>query len=410
MALQANSSGVITGKFTIPANVPVGAKRVEFVGAGGSRGESTFVGEGTIFAETRQTINTVTTSFWQRSVDPLAQTFTLTENRQAAAVDLWFTAKGTSDVIVQIRETATGFPTRVVLAEGRVTSAAITVGQPNPTRITFNRPVLLQSGVEYALVVLCDDADTALAIAELGKWDSTNNRWVTSQPYQVGVLLSSSNASTWTPHQDKDMAFRLMAATYTQDSRTVELGKVAVSNATDLMVLPLVETAAASSRAAFRLTLPDGTSQLVGDGQPVRLASPITGNVAVDALIGGSSAASPVLWPGTQVVSGAVSPAATYVTLAIPAGQSVRARCLFEALLPAGASVTVDVRGIDAGDSWVTVPFLSSSQAGDGWFELVYELSGVNEDAVQFRLTLTGNTGNSAVRPRVRKLRALTVA
>ena len=43
MTLNANSAGLLTGKFTIPANVPAGSKRVEFVGAGGSRGEAVFI-------------------------------------------------------------------------------------------------------------------------------------------------------------------------------------------------------------------------------------------------------------------------------------------------------------------------------------------------------------------------------
>lgn len=60
---------------------------------------------------------------------------------------------------------------------------------------------MLQAKREYAVVVLCDDATTALYVAELGKQDPTRG-YVTSQPYQVGVLLSSSNASTWTAHQD----------------------------------------------------------------------------------------------------------------------------------------------------------------------------------------------------------------
>lgn len=407
MTLQANSSGVVTGKFRIPADVPAGAKRVTFTGSGGSRGEATFTGEGTLINENRQMQTTVTTSFWWVSVDPLAQTFTLNESCQIAAVDLWFTAKGTSNVVVQIRETSTGFPTRTVLAEGRVTPAAITVSNINHTRVTLNRPVFLEAGVEYALVVLCDDAYTAVAIAELGKWDSANNRWVTSQPYQVGVLLSSSNASTWTAHQDRDMAFRLQKAVYGQDSRTVNLGTVPVANATDLMVLPLVETPAASSRMAFQLGLPSGENLLVSDGQPVRLPVPVSGNVAVTALMGGDRRASPVLWPGTQVVAGEVATTGTYVTRAIPAGLNVRVRALFEALIPAGASVSVQMKGIDSGDTWVTVPYESASPVGDGWFEIKHELAGVSEDAVQVRLTLTGN---SAARPRVRKLRALTVA
>lgn len=52
-------------------------------------------------------------------------------------------------------------------------------------------------------------------MAELGKYDAVHERWVTSQPYQVGVLLSSSNASTWTPHQDRDLTFRLLGARFT---------------------------------------------------------------------------------------------------------------------------------------------------------------------------------------------------
>ncbi len=83
----------------------------------------------------------------------------------------------------------------------------------------------LQANREYALVILCDDAETALAIAELGKFDAARERWVTAQPYQVGVLLSSSNASTWTAHQDADLTFELLAADYTESTRLIELGE-----------------------------------------------------------------------------------------------------------------------------------------------------------------------------------------
>lgn len=59
-------------------------------------------------------------------------------------------------------------------------------------------------------------ADTAIKVAELGKYDAVNSRWVTSQSYQVGILLSSSNASTWTLHQNLDLTFRLLAAKFTE--------------------------------------------------------------------------------------------------------------------------------------------------------------------------------------------------
>jgi hypothetical protein len=400
MTLNANSAGQLTGQFTIPANVPAGAKRVEFVGAGGSRGEAVFIGQGDLQTDIRQQITRVT----ETRYDPLAQTFSLTSDTPVGGIDLWFTAKGSSTVVVQIRETSVGVPNKVVLAEARLQPAAIvTIGH---TRFQFDAPVQLLADVEYALIVLCDDADTALAIAELGKWDNTAGRWVTSQPYQVGVLLSSSNASTWTAHQDKDMAFRLLAANYTEASRNLALGQVAVAAATDLMLLALADSPTAAARVEYSLGLPDGSSVKVADAQPVRLPSAVTGQVSVAAHLLGSQAASPVLFPGVQLVSGQVSETAEYISRAIPAGNASRVRVIFEALIPAGASVAVAASGVDAGDAWQAVAYKSATAMGDGWMEMAHELASISEAMVKVKLTLGGN---SAARPRVRNLRVIVL-
>lgn len=404
MTLNANSAGLLAGKFTIPAGVPAGSKRVEFIGAGGSRGEAVFIGQGELQTDTRQQITRITTTLWQQNTDPLAQTFTLDADTQVGGVDLWFVAKGTSTVVVQIRETTVGMPNKTVLSEARLQPADIAVS--GHTRIQFAAPVQLLAGAEYALVVLCDDADTALAIAELGKWDNTAGRWVTSQPYQVGVLLSSSNASTWTPHQDRDMAFRLLAASYTETAKTLALGNVTVSNTTDLMLLSLADSPTAAARAEYSLGLPDGSTVKVADGQPVRLPTPITGNVSVAANLLGTEVASPVLFPGTQLVGGKVSETADYVSRAIPAGNNARVRVIFDALIPAGASVTVAASGVDAGDTWQSVAYQSSKAMGDGWMEMTHELASISEAMVKVKLTLGGN---SASRPRVRNLRVIVL-
>ena len=52
--------------------------------------------------------------------------------------------------------------------------------------------------------------------------------------YRIGVLLSSSNASTWTAHQDRDLKFRLLACRFTENTRTVPLGNITVTDSTDL--------------------------------------------------------------------------------------------------------------------------------------------------------------------------------
>lgn len=404
MTVQANASGVVTGKFTIPANIPAGSKRVQFTGSSGSRGDAVFVGSGTVTTEVRRMATTETTTrFWQ-NIDPLAQTFTINETCQIAAVDLWFAEKGATDVLVQIRETSNGFPTQDVLAERRLNPADINT--TTHTRATFREPVQLVANTEYAIVALCDDAVSALRVAELGKWDAANRRLVTSQPYQVGVLLSSSNASTWTAHQDRDMAFRLHKAVFTQTERTVALGSVAVTGATDLMVLANDDLPSSVTRIEFTLGLPGGQTITVSNGQPVRLDSPVTGNVSVSAKLYGAASGSPILFPGTQLVIGTVGTTGTYVSRAIPAGSNVRLKAIFDALIPAGAAVNVSYKGTDPGDNWVTMPFVGSTPVDDGFYEITHEITGVTETSVQLRLQLTGTT---AARPRVRNLRFMTI-
>ena len=404
MTIQATASGVVTGKFTIPANIPAGSKRVSFDGAGGSHGDAVFVGSGTITSDVRRTVTLQTTTWWWAMIDPLAQTFTVTETCQIGAVDLWFAAKGTSKVVVQIRETSNGFPTRTVLGESILLPDAINT--TTHTRAAFAAPVQLIANTEYAIVALCDDAVSELRVAELGKWDSANSRWVTSQPYQVGVLLSSSNASTWTAHQDRDLTFRLHKAVFTETNKTVALGNVAVTGATDLMVLVNEELPASVTRIEYTLGLPGGQSVIVSNGQPVRLDAAITGNVSVTAKLYGDATASPVLFPGTQLVVGTVGTSGDYVSRAIKGGTGVRVKVIFDALIPAGAAVTVSYKGADIGDTWTTVPFVSSTQGDEGFYEIIHEVTGVNEAMIQIKLGLTGTT---AARPRVKNLRFMTI-
>lgn len=222
MPLTANGSGQITGSFTIPANVPVGTKRVTFLGNQGSFGAARFIGSGTILTRTQRQLTTIETRFW----DPLAQTFRLEQGRHVTSVEFKFTAKGSSsnNVYLEIRETEVGLPNATTLAEGVILGSAITVGQWN--KISLTRPVYLEPGVEYAMVLLTDDATHAVGLAELGKFDAAAGAFVTSQPYTIGTMLKSSNASTWTPVQESDLTFKMYAANFTSATRTVNLGQL----------------------------------------------------------------------------------------------------------------------------------------------------------------------------------------
>lgn len=406
MTLNANSAGLLAGKFTIPAAVPAGSKRVEFVGAGGSRGEAVFIGQGELQTDTRQQITRITTTLWWQNTDPLAQTFTLNADTQVGGVDLWFTAKGTSPVVVQVRETTAGVPNKTVLAETRLQPASIALS--GHTRIQFPAPVQLLSGSEYALVVLCDDADTALAIAELGKWDNTAGRWVTSQPYQVGVLLSSSNASTWTSHQDRDLRFELLAADYGAAGVTqqIDLGAAAVADATDLLIAAYANQPSADAECVFTLTLDDSSTYSVASGQVVELSERYSGNVAVTVALSGKRRLGAVLDPSVQLMAASVQTTGDYITPTVNADASSDLRVIYDAYLPAGSGVQVHVQAAGE-ETWTLVPFLSSSSATAGVLELTHSLDAIAApDGLRVRLTLSGT---HTARPYVTNLRVVVL-
>ena len=397
----ANAAGLLTGSFQIPQAIPAGAKLVEFLGAGGSYGSATYVGRGQIVTETRRRILTTVVRRW----DPLAQTFTLPERRTIGALELWFTTKGGSaPVIVQIRETQVGIPTTTVLSEGRLLASDIKT-DGNPTRITLD-PVALEANREYAIVVLTDDANHAVSVAELGKFDPRTG-WVTAQPYQIGVLLSSSNGITWTPHQTQDLTFRLLACRFTQTSKTVSLGQYTVTNLSDVMALAGVERPAAGTDVQFLATDAQGRIYTLSEDQGLALSEKLSGNLAVSAKLTGTETASPILYPGTQLVFGTLEAAGDYLSRAIPAAATFNVAVTFDALTPGTSSVTVQAESGTPG-SFQALSLSSGVEVGNGWVERTYKatsLVGVGADrTTRVKLALSGNPQH---RPFVRNLRVI---
>lgn len=397
-ALVATAQG-LKGKFKIPPGVPSGTKSVRFTGRAGSHAEAVFTGQGQLLERSMVKITV-------QLYDPLAQTFTLGATREICGTKLWFSAVGDQDVQVQLREVTGGVPSRSILAECVLKpaqlSADITAAKPTQAQWA---PVLLESGVEYAIVVLTNDATTALAVAELGGWDAARAQWVTSQPYSVGVLLSSSNASTWTPHQTRDMAFELLATEHTANTRTIELGSIAVQDATDLMVQAGAMLPAADAQLVFAMQLEDGTTLEAAAGQPVQLASRYSGNVAVRAKLSGNTNHAAHLLPGMQLVAGSLQATGDYISPAINAGTNVTLNVVAEAVLPAGSALAVQMQA-EGSSAWTNVPYLSTSPQTAGVLELSYRLTGISAERLRVRLVLTGSHG---ARPQVTNLRAIVI-
>ena len=138
--------------------------------------------------------------------DPLAQTFSFTQNQVVTSIGLHFTARDPSiPVTVQIRGVTTGLPNGMVFAEKVLAPGEINLS--GETRIRFDDPFYAEAATSYAVVLLTNSTRYKVRTATLGKM----GRWgiITRQTYMEGVLLESSNAETWTPLNGSDLAMRI---------------------------------------------------------------------------------------------------------------------------------------------------------------------------------------------------------
>ena len=160
-------------------------------------------------------------------VDPLAQSFMVDTlgGVFATSVDLYFYSKHSNlPVTVQIREMYKGYPTQKVLPFSEVTLNAADVNvvdidagnDPDPnlkTKFTFESPVYLQDGVEYALVVIANSNDYTLWYAGIGEDEYGTEVRISKAPY-TGVLFTAQNASTWSEDMNRDLKFTINRAVF----------------------------------------------------------------------------------------------------------------------------------------------------------------------------------------------------
>ncbi|ENW4943703.1 hypothetical protein ACFLMW_003854 [Salmonella enterica] len=435
----ANANGVITGKFHIDAlKFKAGTKQVRFVGEPAatenvrSHAETTYTGMGTVVTNTLRNVNNIMNSYY----DPLAQTFMLNNPRQLSAVEVYLVTPGTTSLMVQLRETTAGFPTRTILAEGRVDPQS-TDYKTGWLKVKFDKPYYAAANVEYAVVVLANDATTAVGISELGKQDQNDPKkpYVTTQPYQVGVLLSSANASTWTAHQDKDLTFRLYCNKYDKQPREIEMGTfVLPNNTSDLLVSALTTTPATGADADLTLSFLDANGKAVerltvSDGQVIKRNSLISGKVSVKATLRCTDYASATIEPGSQIIAGVIADHGNYVTRRIsvntknPTKITVNLEANKFGDLTVEYAIAPDIAAAQVVSNWTKLDVLdpvngdiSPNKQGvlqaNGRFLYTYGLGNQNSGKIPqasdilLRISLTGS---AAARPEVFNLRVSLV-
>lgn len=396
----ADGSGSLSGAFTVPANMPAGSYTVQAIGAGGSAGQATYTGRGTITIEERRRVTTVFQNF-----DPVYQSFTPTEGFHLAAWGFRFATIGerSEQVVVQLRDAVQGVPGRTVLAEAIIDMTG--AGTMSDTLATFANLPWCAPGEEKTIVWLTNDPDHAIAVAELGKFDAAAQRWVTAQPYQIGVFGSSSNNRAWTIHQEFDAYFKAYKAKMTSASRTVQLGTIAAVAVTDLIGLAGVDIPEAATAVDLIFVRPNGQQIKVAPGAVVSLPSALTEDLIVKAVLRGTNSASPILFPDPLVVLGALSATDDYVSRAFTCGNDRTVRVELRGRFPGASSVEVAIQKADL--TWQVLTLASNTDVGDGWRDYAYEVESFSAVTTRARLVLNGTALN---RPEVEHLVVMPLA
>lgn len=399
----ADEKGAIRGSFKVPANQKAGTHEVRVEGDLGTTALTSFMGQGTSQVTEVQNIVTNTLVTYQR-YDPLAQTFTFDRDVDLAAVDVWVKVKGDTPMTLDIRTCENGIPTPTILRRQRVELDEVTnVDNNQYTRISFDA-VRLQRGVEYCFILMADDAHWEVEVATLGEYDRRNDKWIKAQAFQIGTLLSSSNASTWTPHQKTDMRFRLHEAVYSTNTRSYALGTFDLYNADLIHAQFTADRVDEDTDAAIVLTMPDGRTQYrLKEDSVTSLPDKITGKAEAKIELTGTPSKSPTVLTGLTLVSAGIVETGQYVTKHIPLGDDADVRVSFESRTGINSKVKAFY---SVGGEWKDLPLSSSVTLEDGFIERSYKLDSISGDTIRVKLELEGTARDL---PRVRKLRTVVI-
>lgn len=404
--VAADTNGEITGTFTIPANVTAGTKEVNAKGAGGTTAKALFTGEGTITVDTLRRVTTISrwtaaaTTTGVRTImpdrsaangqgnDPQGQTFGLSEARQLVGADFRICALGdpTNAILLNQTGVVAGFPTTEIRAEAFLPMTGFSLGWVSPR---YRWPVLSSPNETHAIVIKTDDADHAVSVANVGDFDPVAQSYVAAQPYTTGVRVSSSNAETWTAHQDSDLTMRIVAAYYPDVTKTVPLGSFNLVDCSDLKILAGVEIPSADCSVIFELRRADGRLFRLQANQVLSFTEYVTETVTLSAVLAGTHTLSPTLFAPVTLVAGKLAAAGTYVTRALKMGADITLKAYVETRLPVGSTLAVEYDLMD--ENWMPVPLdLTTPLQQAGWNEQKFIASHITAPEGRLRLTLTG--------------------
>lgn len=212
--VKAKADGTFDAKFTVPKNVQCGTVSVVLKN-GNNDGSTTYTAQGRhqIMAQTVVHEKTIV-----QATDPLAQSFSFSDDSILTRINVYFSAKdSTKNIVLQVRNMVNGYPGTTCYDEEIINNADVKTSENASiaTTIDLSQPVYCKANEQYCFTILSDSNEFSMYTATLGETDHFQQKAMTSQPYATGVLFDSSNNMTWTAHQTSDLKFELYRAKYT---------------------------------------------------------------------------------------------------------------------------------------------------------------------------------------------------
>ena len=345
--------------------------------------------------------------------DPLAQTFRFENNAMLSSVEIFVTEKDQNDdeiIETAIHSTTVGMPERDnILASVKKNFGEIVEGAWN--KFELERPLMLDGEEEFALVVFTPSVDTKIRVAELGAYDLEYGRWISNNPYGIGVLQQSANRSTWSALPKEDMTFKLNTMEF-QSENEMLLGTVKVTDATDLN-FTVVSDLFEKTNYSFKAVLKDENDKefALDPGKTTKIPK-YTGDIEVYATLSTENKnLSPLIDGNCTITVGKVVFPAYYHSREFQIdGNSMRV--WLDIYEPLGTSVKVYyLSGSDPFDesSWteLTRNTSASKEIGDGWKDMYYESSDVSGiSGTRLRIILNSDDETLMRRPFAENLRA----
>lgn len=405
--LKANADGYTKGTFVVPANTLCGTVEVQLYPQGNPKllATASYTSNGT----KRTTTKTVWTEIIKiNPTDPLAQSFQFDKDQFLTAVGLYFLKGDDScDISVQIRNVVNGYPGTTCYGEKILKGADVKTSTAGTveTKVVFDDPIYCLKDTQYCIVILTESNVASMFYSELGGTDILTKAKILKLPYTEGMMFSSSNAITWTAHQDSNLKFNIYGNSY-KDTGYVYFTEI--NNVSYDRLLLMADTSIPVDTELTWEYSDDGGMKWY----PIVLfedieLSKLIGRVLVRAKFRPGSTVSPaVLLESCYLIGFMNTTECNYVSRNIVLDEAFHnVKQVLTIKAPEGTSVSVFYAIDTDGIEWKSAPQTKEKVIDEaGWIQYTFEDNIAGNGGKNFRARIYMITNDRTVRPRVKNL------